>query len=1743
MNAMKTQQASKERRLGGRIVRRKLSKVRGTVWFMLASEVTIAGQLLLFLPPIAQAATPVPAASLKEEESGEAALAKLQLERAQTTPPEPVQVNKTVPRVDPPPQYPTFSPIPTDDELFHARVFGEPLIPEAGETNDAENQALGQAISTYLYGGNSEALEPLEGVVTAYPHSRWRVAVQANVGSWYRKKHYFTRAERNLTEAWSLGKDSKTEGVRKLAEFAAGELMLLHMQFGQVDPLEALVTEFQGRGISGAIAETLHAARATVADLRNDHGSAIPSGSVALERIRFHKHEKAEKTKKDQNPQYKKKPFVRDVALDAFPADHDGASLGEIQDLADLTDLKLQMVKRENPNAEIPLPSVVHFKQGHFAALVEQRGERFHFDDPLLGGEVWFSRAAFEEEISGYFLIEQGKLPQGWRKANRAETEVVRGKCVSAQPFDGDTKPPCLSCPRGGGMPTYSFHLSLASLHIEDMPVGYSPPVGPDMHFEVTYNQREANQPTTFYYSNLGQRWVHNWMSFVEDDPTAVGDPLELYLRGGGREPYEGFVNGVSAPQQDSRAILTIVSTDPIEYERELPDGSKEVFAQSDGASTAPRKVFLTELQDPQGNQLTFTYDGQLRLVSVTDAIDQVTTLSYELASDPLKITKVTDPFGRAAVFEYNEDGRLVRITDVIGMSSEFQYGANDSPGPSTPYDFIRAMTTPYGTTMFRHGTGPYSDAWNRWVQATDPLGGTERVEQLLKGDIPLSATDAANTVPTGFTGNSNLNTHLSIYYSKLAMDRATTDPPDPESGEITRWRSSSTYKVSGYQVQSTKKPLENRVWYEQVGEPLSNGVGPDGRPAMIGRVLDDGSSQIYRYEYNSRGKTTRFTDPVGREMLYEYASNEQDRLKAYQKNGAGYDLLQEMTYNSAHRQLTVTDAAGKTRTYTYMADGQIETITTPPRAGITENRTTTYDYDQEGYLENVTGPATGATTSYTYDGYGRTRAVTDSDGYVLTFDYDAMDRLTKVTYPDATYEETTFDRLDPMRSRDRLGRWTQQVHDALRRTIATTDPLGRTVTQRWCTCGSLNAVIDPNGNATSWERDIQGRVTKEMRANASEWFYAYETTTSRLKTVTDPKEQVKTYSYFADNNLSDVTYTNEEHTTPDVSYTYETAFNRLATMVDGTGTTTYAYHPIGTSPPLGAGRVASVDGPLSNDVIVYAYDEISRVRNRAINGVALSYEYDTLGRITTENNVLGAFSYQYDGVTNRLKTLTYPNGQTSIYSYYANSGDHRLQEIHHKKPDGTTLSKFDYTYDAVGNIQTWTQQQDTNPAKAYDFEYDRADQLRSAVWRTTDQTPTILKRYGYAYDPAGNRTVEQIDDGPVLTAYDNMNRLTSQTPGGTMRFAGTLGEAATVTIEGAPAMVTSDNRFEGAAQVGSGTTQVVVKAKDYSGNERTNTYEVSVSGSSKTFTFDDNGNMTSDGTRVFEWDAENRLISVTEGIYRKEFSYDGLQQRVRTVTKENGIVQNDIRTVWCSSVVCEDRDNSSGSVLRRVFRDGERVTGDAYFAKDHLGSVTDVTSASGEILARYSFEPWGRRELSTGTDVTPVGFTGHEWDSVGGLWVTQFRAYDPGVSRWLSEDPIRQQYGVVNLFGNGQFYMYVRNNPTNLVDPDGRQVDSPLGEYLRNMVCRDHGYPELLTFWIIELPSTQPENIHYYGLFPTADKSKDPHAKKIARDVFRKYCHSLETETRETEMFDTETPVFMGPPNYIVMCCAKCKQ
>jgi RHS repeat-associated protein len=548
---------------------------------------------------------------------------------------------------------------------------------------------------------------------------------------------------------------------------------------------------------------------------------------------------------------------------------------------------------------------------------------------------------------------------------------------------------------------------------------------------------------------------------------------------------------------------------------------------------------------------------------------------------------------------------------------------------------------------------------------------------------------------------------------------------------------------------------------------------------------------------------------------------------------------------------------------------------------------------------------------------------------------------------------------------------------------------------------------------------------------------YTYQPTSARLATVTDPKQQVTTYSYALDGAVVHMVFSNAQTATPSVSYTYDPVYSRVSTMVDGTGTTTYTYHPAGG---LGAGQVASVDGPLANDTITYTYDELGRVASRAINGAAntTTQMYDALGRVTSETNVLGTFTYGYVGATGRLAQATYPNGQTSSYGYYGPLGDGRLQTIHHQRPGGATLSKFDYTYDAVGNILTWQQQADSDAATLWTYGYDAADQLTAAIHQTTGGTASLITRYAYSYDPAGNRTSEQIDDAVTLATHDRLNRLLTHASGGPLVFKGALNEPGTVTINGVPAAVDATNQFQAAVPVTAGTNSVTINAVDASGNAATAIYEVDQANTSKAFAYDANGNMTADGTRTFEWDARNQLVAVNVGTHRSEFTYNGEQQRVRVVEKENGVVQSDTKALWCNNgAICEERAADGVSVTRRIFADGEQIAGSTrFFAADHLGNVTDVSDGSAAVLGRYGFDAWGGRTLTSGTDVTSLGFTGHQWQASTALWQAWYRAYDSELGRWISEDP-------AGFVDGPNRYAYVRNSPVRLFDPDGRQAQA----------------------------------------------------------------------------------------------------
>jgi RHS repeat-associated protein len=1618
---------------------------RSSTWAEAVRELAV----VVLVPALVLGTVPVSAAAAPAPQRDTRADAREAAPRPHAAPAPAVQVNRTRPRVEPAPSLPHLSTQATADELTRARLFSEPLLPLGGEPTQADSAALASALSVYLSRGGSDTT-PLEALLDARGGGAWRASLWLNLGLTYKRQGRFTRAAAAFEAAWELAQDARDDAGRAVADQAIGELLALHTMFGREDGLAAGLAQIEGRELRGFAAEqALHAQHAAWG-LQYRHHEATPSGPVALSQL------------------------LRvlgggrwdDARLAAFHATPDGASLAEMQALAHEVGLRLKMVYRE-PGSEMIWPAMMHLRGSHFSAVVARIDGRYKLADPLLGGEVWWSPLALEEEASGYFLVPEDRpLPAGWRLATDAEAASVRGKCKYPEPHPNETS--CSNNQSGGnggncsgpgcmGLATYSLHSLAVSVRVADTPVGYEAPVGPGVYFTVAYNQREAHQPGTFTYSNLGRRWGHEYLSYVEDDTTNPWKPVSVRLAGGGSEDHIGFDGQAYAPARRSRAVVRRVSSTPIVYERELPDGSKDVYAQSDGA-VGTRRVFLTQKFDPQGNALTLTYDAQLRLVAITDAIGQVTTLAYE-HPDPLKITRVTDPFGRSARFEYGPDGYLERITDVIGLVSEFEYGESD---------FMRALTTPYGTTRFRSGfekivSGGHVIAARWWVEATDPLGGKERLEFSDASTLPHM--EPAASVPQGFhTLNKELNKRNSFYWDKRAMAAAGNGVPSYESAQVTHWLFEGTIKDPQHALiadtkHSEKRALEGRVWYDYIEEGAPQTQSTFDVPVKVARVLDDGSSQIQRYEYNDRGRVMRATDPVGRTTLYVYAPNGIDLLEVRQVNGTGMELLSSMTYsptNPSHVPASVTDTAGQTTSYTYDNRGRVETVVTPARNGPTGTplslveRTTTYAYfpDDEplgaARLRTITGPTTpqGApVTSYTYDPSGRVRTTTDPDGHTLTYDYDALDRPTKVTYPDSTFEETVYSRLDAEKRRDRLGRWSHTFHDALRRVTMTRDALGRTITQVWCNCGSLDKLIDANGNTTVWERDLLGRVIKETRADGKTKDFVYETTTSRLKLVKDfmTPQQVKTYEYFIDDNLKRVTYSDAVVPTPSVSYTYDPVYDRPATMTDGIGTTTYAYHPIAVPPALGAGQLASVDGPLANDTVGYGYDELGRVATRGLSTFSSMFKYDALGRLAEQVSPVGSFTYQYDGVTGRRLGVTYPNGQTTAYTYFPTSADHRLQEIKHMAPGGGLLSRFNYSYDAVGNIKTWRQEHAPDPAQVYEFGYDRADQLTAATLRSTAVPPVMLKRYGYAYDPAGNRTTEQIDDVAKRSTHNNRNQLVTAQAGGALLFRGSVNEPVTVTVQGKPATVTAApaNEFEGAAQTTDGTTTVVVKATDPSGNTRTNTYQVTQAGTTTTYTYDANGNLTSDGTQAYEWDAENRLVRVcaaacnaggTTDVAR--FTYDGEGRRQQKVA--DGVTRTYVHD---ETSIIEERV-AGGATLRYV--DGLNIdehlavlegTAATYYVADHLGSIAHTTNNTGTVTLTRKYDPWGG--ILSG-DATPgYAFTGRQWEPESHSYYYRARHYRSSMGRFVSEDSI-------GIKGDANFYAYVENSPTTTTDPLG---------------------------------------------------------------------------------------------------------
>ncbi|MBN2439237.1 MAG: hypothetical protein JXL20_11640, partial [Deltaproteobacteria bacterium] len=101
------------------------------------------------------------------------------------------------------------------------------------------------------------------------------------------------------------------------------------------------------------------------------------------------------------------------------------------------------------------------------------------------------------------------------------------------------------------------------------------------------------------------------------------------------------------------------------------------------------------------------------------------------------------------------------------------------------------------------------------------------------------------------------------------------------------------------------------------------------------------------------------------------------------------------------------------------------------------------------------------------------------------------------------------------------------------------------------------------------------------------------------------------------------------------------------------------------------------------------------------------------------------------------------------------------------------------------------------------------------------------------------------------------------------------------------------------------------------------------------------------------------------------------------------------------------------------------------YYHADSLGSIIALTDSTGNIMQSYRYDAFGNIMNGAPTITQPYTYTAREYDPETGLLYYRARYYDPKAGRFITRDPI-------GFAGGINFYVYVANNPLNLIDPSG---------------------------------------------------------------------------------------------------------
>jgi RHS repeat-associated protein len=447
------------------------------------------------------------------------------------------------------------------------------------------------------------------------------------------------------------------------------------------------------------------------------------------------------------------------------------------------------------------------------------------------------------------------------------------------------------------------------------------------------------------------------------------------------------------------------------------------------------------------------------------------------------------------------------------------------------------------------------------------------------------------------------------------------------------------------------------------------------------------------------------------------------------------------------------------------------------------------------------------------------------------------------------------------------------------------------------------------------------------------------------------------------------------------------------------------------------------------------------------------------LRRLANVTSPAGAFGNEYytgnpNGFANDLlQKLTRPNGAYT-FNVYDSLGQSLGGTLFHS--GGSVLDRSLYYYDHGGHRTN----SNFSTSDWWDLAYDALGQLKSAgaVYKE-NEVPLPHEILTWGHDPANNIAWRAKGGLTNLFNNDSLNRLTTITRSGAMTVAGfATNNLVSATVNNQPAIIYGEGFAASGVALADGTNVFTAIAQDAYYRKATNAV-TNVFPATITISYDANGNLTNDGKRRFEYDAENLLTNFfVSSQWRTELKYDAFTRRkVRkeyTWTNSAWRLTNEVRYIFDYMLVLQERNSNNiaqitytrGSDLSGTFQGAGGIGGllamttgtnaatytNYYYNADGQGNITTILDTNQSVVASYAYEPFGNIWSQSGA------FTNRnrmkQWSKEvhhSGLIFYERRIYDSVLNRWLTQDPIGEAGGI-NL------YRFVHNSPIDLVDPWG---------------------------------------------------------------------------------------------------------